>query len=108
MSANKLKRPCGPLGRRVADAIAMLRVDQNLTYEELSRLTKERGRWIPPLGLRRIFIYERRIDLDDLAVLAEVLHTTPENLINAEAADTYREDCLRWLLAETEHQRGNA
>ena len=100
MSGTKLG--CGPLGRRVADTISAMRIQQRMTYEELSRKTADGGRRIPPLGLRRICDYSRRIDVDDLAALAEALHTTPAQLIDGSAASTYRKDCLAWLLAEAE------
>ncbi len=103
-----IKMEYGSAGRRVADAVARLRIEQGLTLTELSRRTTEAGRRIPPVGLDRIFRYERRIDVDDLEILAQILHTTPANLMDATAADTYREDCLRWLLAEAEYRKANS
>ena len=48
-----------------------LRERTNLGYAQLSRKLKEAGRAIPELGLRRIEDGDRRVDVDDLAALAE-------------------------------------
>ena len=100
---SELKKPIGKTGRAVADSIARLRIENGLTFNQLSEATAEAGRRITPLGLRRIFDYQQRIDIDDLVTLAEVLHTTPECLMDTSASEKYRKDCLRWLLAEAEH-----
>jgi ribosome-binding protein aMBF1 (putative translation factor) len=63
----------GPIGVKVADQIRDRREKWGMGYTELSRRLTRRGRPIPPLGLRRIESYQRRIDLDDAAALAAVL-----------------------------------
>lgn len=52
-----------------------------LTYAELSARTKEAGQLIPVLGLRRIETGERRVDFDDLLILAVALGVHPVDLM---------------------------
>jgi hypothetical protein len=104
MSDNK--RDIGPSGRAVADTVERLRVQSNLTFDALSKALTAQGRTIPPLGLRRIRDYTRRVDVDDLVALAAVLNTTPQALMDTSAAEDYRSRCLRWLMAEDDYRHG--
>lgn len=63
----------GEAGQRIARNVKRLREQQNLTLVEVSNRLYAAGRPIPILGLRRIERCERRVDLDDLIALAEVL-----------------------------------
>ena len=63
----------GPVGVQVADQVRERREKWGMAYNELSRRLAEYGRPIPPLGLRRIESYHRRVDVDDAAALAAVL-----------------------------------
>lgn len=66
-----------------------LREDQRLTFVELADRLSKIGRPIPVLGLRRIERGERRVDVDDLFSLAEVLGVEPIALLYDE--DPYAE-----------------
>lgn len=69
------------IGRNIADQITKRRERFGITYAFLSRQLTERGRPIPPLGLRRIEAYERRIDIDDLVAIAAVLDLDPVDML---------------------------
>ncbi|UTT48855.1 helix-turn-helix domain-containing protein [Rhodococcus gordoniae] len=71
----------GPTGRTVAENIATLRTRQNLTWTDVSRRLQERGREIPPVGIKRIEAMERRIDVDDLVAIATALNVAPAALL---------------------------
>lgn len=82
MSATKID--IGPAGERVARNIATLRKGKRLQYVELSDLMTDAGRYLPPLSLRRIEAFERRVDVQDLVVFAEVLGVSIENLLHSD------------------------
>jgi transcriptional regulator with XRE-family HTH domain len=68
-----------------------LREQQRLTYVELAERLGQVGSPIPVLGLRRIERGERRVDVDELLALAEVLGVQLAELLTApksEAAQT--------------------
>lgn len=67
----------GPTGEKAREVVEYLRKRQNLTYAELSRRTERAGRRIPEQGLRHIELGQRRVDVDDLASLAEALGVEP-------------------------------
>jgi transcriptional regulator with XRE-family HTH domain len=77
--------PLGSTGETVRRNITRLREQQNLGYTELARRTAEAGRPIPVLGVRRIESGERRVDVDELAVLAVALDVSPITLLMPEA-----------------------
>ncbi|MGO9100438.1 MAG: helix-turn-helix domain-containing protein [Mycobacterium sp.] len=69
----------GPVGMIVARNVRRLRGDTS--YAELSRRLDELGRPIPPLGLRHLEAGARRIDVDDLVMLALALDVPPMTLV---------------------------
>jgi transcriptional regulator with XRE-family HTH domain len=69
----------GAVGQRVAHNVREAR--GFMPYAELSRRLEVYGRGIPPLGLRRIEAGHRRVDVDDLVALADVLDVTPYTLL---------------------------
>lgn len=71
----------GPAGRDVAANLATIRKARGLTTRELTRLTAAAGRAIPPSGITRIEAGERRVDIDDLVILAKVLGVRVEQLL---------------------------
>ena len=71
----------GPTGNTCRENFTRYRLAAGLSYAELSRRMTELGRGIPPLGLRRIEAGERRVDVDDLLVLAVALDVTPNALL---------------------------
>ncbi|MCD5419302.1 helix-turn-helix domain-containing protein [Rhodococcus pyridinivorans] len=71
----------GPTGRTVATNIAAIRTHQNLTWTDVSRRLQERGREIPPVGIKRIEAMERRVDVDDLVAIAAALEVAPVALL---------------------------
>lgn len=75
------KNPLGPVGHVVRENVKRLREAQRLTYVELADRTAKAGRPIPVLGLRRVEAGERRVDADDLVVLADTLGVRPEQLL---------------------------
>lgn len=76
-----MKIDVGPVGERLAMNIQTIRSAKRLQYKELSELVGAAGRHIPPLGIRRIESHERRVDAQDLAVLAQVLGFPVEQLL---------------------------
>jgi transcriptional regulator with XRE-family HTH domain len=72
----------GPLGRSVAAKIQELRTKRGMAYVDLGRRLTHAGRPIPVIGLRRIERLERRIDVDDLAAIADALGTTAARLLD--------------------------
>jgi transcriptional regulator with XRE-family HTH domain len=53
-----------------------------LSYNRLSAALEAVGRAIPPLGISRVMKGERRVDVDELVALAEVLGVTPDVLLS--------------------------
>lgn len=81
------KNPLGPIGERVQWNVERLRTARGLTKADLSARTKEAGRQIPPLGISRIEAGTRRVDADDLVVLAVALNVEPNSLLLPPVAD---------------------
>lgn len=75
------KNPIGPVGHQVRQNIERLRVQHGLTKKALSGWTRFAGRTVPPLAISRIEAGTRRVDADDLAVLATALGVTPTMLL---------------------------
>jgi transcriptional regulator with XRE-family HTH domain len=75
------KSDLGPIGVNVANTVQQFRDERKLSYAELSRRLAGMGREIPPLGLRRIESGTRRVDVDDLIVLALALGVSPLALL---------------------------
>jgi transcriptional regulator with XRE-family HTH domain len=71
----------GPVGRNLIANVEQLRAEQGLSLNRLSVLLGEAGRAVPPLGLSRLAKGERRVDVDELVALAEVLGVTPGELL---------------------------
>lgn len=89
MSDDRLQRnPLGPVGRQVRDNVKLLRTRRGLTHQQLSDLIQNAGRPIPVLGISRIENGARRVDVDDLAMLAAVLGTSPLRLMKAPDPDS--------------------
>jgi hypothetical protein len=79
----------GPAGWVLATNIKRVREAQRLSYAELARMLKDKaGQRIPVLGLRKIESMERRVDFDELLVLAYVLEVCPVDLmVSKDATD---------------------
>lgn len=71
----------GQTGRYAAAHIARERLQRGLSYAELSRRLADAGHHLPPLALRRIEAYARRVDVDDLTALAIIFEVSPNALI---------------------------
>jgi len=71
----------GPVGRNLIANVERLRAERDLSLNRLSALLEEAGRPVPPLGLSRMIKAERRVDVDELVALAEVLDVTPDVLL---------------------------
>ncbi|GAA1110029.1 hypothetical protein GCM10009582_04530 [Arthrobacter flavus] len=72
----------GPTGQTVAANITRVRELRALNYTELSRKLTESGRAISPLAIRHIEEGTRRVDVDDLIVLASALDVPPIILLS--------------------------
>lgn len=94
--------PLGVIGLTVAANVERLRKQSGWTFKDLSDRLDKVGRPIPPLGLRRLRDGERRVDVDELFALCDVFGISLEVMTDRAAAERYRTDCLRWLLAEAE------
>ena len=66
-------KPIGTAGQRVARNVRLLRHHRDLTYIALSKRLGEIGHPILDTGLMKIEKGDRRVDVDDLAALAEAL-----------------------------------
>lgn len=71
----------GPVGLIVARNVRRTREKAGYSYAELSRTLTDLGRPIPPLGLRHIEAGNRRVDVDDLVMLALALDVAPLALL---------------------------
>lgn len=75
------KNPIGFAGRQVALNTTLIRQARGMTKQALSDATAKAGRSIPPLGISRIEALARRVDADDLVVLAAALGVEPAVLL---------------------------
>lgn len=71
----------GPAGRAVAANVATLRARRNLDQRGLARRTADLGRALSVSTISRIEQGDRRVDADDLVVLAMALGCTPNALL---------------------------
>jgi hypothetical protein len=76
----KMPKP-GPLGRNLAANVDRLRQERNWSWRRLAAEMEKAGRPMPPLALSRMMQFTRRTDVDEMAVLAEVLGVTPADLL---------------------------
>lgn len=76
----------GPVGHNLIANLEYLRQVRGLSMRKLSAGLEGIGRPIPPLGLSRIVRGQRRVDVDELVALAEVLEVTPDVLLSAPEA----------------------
>jgi transcriptional regulator with XRE-family HTH domain len=74
-------RPLGQTGETVRKNIRRIRDSKGISGPELSAKLDELERPIPPLGIHRIESGQRRVDVDDLAVLALALNVSPAALL---------------------------
>jgi transcriptional regulator with XRE-family HTH domain len=73
----------GPAGRDLIANVGRLLVERGLSQRKLSAELERIGRPISPLGVSRLLKAERRVDVDELLALAEVLQVPPEVLLMA-------------------------
>lgn len=72
----------GATGLTVANNLRRLRNDQGLSLRELSlRVSERTGRYLGPDALNKAERGQRRLDVDDLMVLAAALDVTPAALM---------------------------
>lgn len=71
----------GAVGDQVRRNLLRLRTGRGLTVNQLASLCEKLGRKIPQSGLTRIELGERRVDVDDLLVLARALNVSYTQLI---------------------------
>jgi transcriptional regulator with XRE-family HTH domain len=105
----------GPAGQQVAENVKLLRQRRGLSLRQLSELLARHDRPILASGLAKLEAGDRRIDVDDLTVIAAVLGSTPMRLLRNTDPDkpltardylTHREDfevateALARILAE--------
>lgn len=116
MAADEIKRESrqvngvGPMGMIVASNVARLRNARGLTTVQLSKLMADAGRPITASSITKLELGQRKVDVDDLMVLALVLRVSPTGLLlppNAEPTntvditpdETYTNDVAwNWLL----------
>lgn len=83
------KMDIGPSGSTVASNVATIRERRGLTWTALSaRIASSTGRDLSPLALRRIEERARRVDVDDLMVLAAALGVAPVTLLMPDTSDS--------------------
>jgi transcriptional regulator with XRE-family HTH domain len=71
----------GPVGSNVAANVQRVREARRLSTRQLSDRLAEAGRPIPASGITRIEQGARRVDVDDLAVLATTLDVAMAQLL---------------------------
>lgn len=71
----------GSVGDQVRANLLRLRTVRRLSTRALADSCKRHGRYIPPTGITRIEKGERRVDVDDLLVLAQALQVPYAQLI---------------------------
>lgn len=79
-------REPGVVARRVAANVRAIRFLGNLSTATLSRRLAEIGHPIHATGITKIEKGTRRVDVDDLAALAQALGVEPEVLLYGEIA----------------------
>ncbi|MGY5048285.1 helix-turn-helix domain-containing protein [Streptomyces sp. 900105755] len=75
------RNPPGTAAHNARTNIQRLREERHLPYRELSAQLTEAGHPIPSYQLGQLEAGERRIDVDDLAALADILGVTPGELL---------------------------
>ncbi|MGH1551004.1 helix-turn-helix domain-containing protein [Leifsonia poae] len=68
-------------GRTVASNLARIRKSKQLSLKDIETATADRGRRLSFSGLSKIENGDRRVDVDDLMVLAQVLDVSPLTLM---------------------------
>jgi len=76
----------GPAGHNLIANLEYLRQVRGLSMRKLAAELEAIGRPIPPLGLSRAIRGQRRVDVDELVALAEVLDVTPDVMLSAPGA----------------------
>lgn len=76
----EVKKPLGPAGNQLRHNLRQLRIARGLTYRGLDDQLAAAGRRIDRTALTRIESGERRVDVDDLVALSQVLGVAPEQL----------------------------
>jgi transcriptional regulator with XRE-family HTH domain len=71
----------GPVGRSLIANVSRLCQARGLSYRRLSAELAKTGTPIPPLGISRLIHAERRVNVDELTGLAQVLDVTPDDLL---------------------------
>lgn len=79
------KRPnyLGDVGWAVAANVRRLRKARRLNQQSVAARLTDVGRPMPASSVSKIESGDRRVDADDLAALARVLHVTPQQLLDA-------------------------
>ena len=104
--SGRAPEPLGPLGRAVVDNVKRMRTERQMNYTQFAERLHEVGRPINAVGVRRMEAGERRIDVDDLDALAAAFGVPIEALMDQQAGERFRTQCLKWLLAEAEWNQG--
>jgi transcriptional regulator with XRE-family HTH domain len=79
--ASRRSIEAGPIGRAVAANVAAIRQQRRLDQVALAELTVKLGRPLPVSTISRIEQGDRRVDVDDLVVLAVALNVDPAALL---------------------------
>lgn len=102
----------GAAGRTVATQVRLLRTEQKMTLVEVAEEMTGYGRPMQPSGISRIEDGTRRVDVDDLMVLARILKVTPHDLmgwnddnseprwLSPEQIEENLEDMIKFLEAQ--------
>lgn len=79
------RNPPGPAARNARHNIQRLRENRQFSYRDLSHRLTQAGHPIPESDLGRLEAGERRIDVDDLVAIANILDVTPGELLEPPA-----------------------
>lgn len=79
----------GPTGMTVARNVARLRNARGLTTVQLAKLLEDAGRPITASSITKLELGQRKVDVDDLIVIALALRVSPTALLLPPTADQH-------------------
>lgn len=94
----------GPTSARVAANIKVWREQRRLTQQALSGRLTDLGRPMLPSGIAKIELGMRRVDVDDLVIIALALEVEPNRLLFSDpeqnGLDAALSDWRAWLAGD--------
>jgi transcriptional regulator with XRE-family HTH domain len=95
----------GPTGEIVRANVARFRRQRGLTLREMADKMKQAGRPLAYNTISEIELGARRVDVDDLAALADVLEVLPTDLLGSGAMEVLHAHTFREVLRVIEEAK---